>query len=1081
MKKKLLNLIPIQKSGIEKLLMTMKLALIIVFFSVLQVSANVYSQITVTLDVKNESVREVLKTIEQQSQVRFFYSDDLLAMDERIDLKADNENIISVLSDIFSEYPLAFKTYDNNLIVIGPKKLLQDKKISGTVTGVNGSPLPGVNVVVTGTTTGTTTDIDGKFSIEIPQEAVSLTLTFIGMESQVVPIGTLSQINVTMIESAIGLEEVVVVGYGTQKRSDITGTVASMPKDRLENVPNLNIAQAIQGAIPGVMIQTSSAGAVPDEAIMIRGRNSITASNNPLIVVDGIPYSGNISDINPSDVQAIEILKDASASAIYGSRGANGIILITTKEGVIGKNTISYEGKYSRLSYAKLPDLLTGPEYYEFKMERDPLQMSLEEQAVHDSGKWIDWMDLAFRKGFSQEHNLSVSGGFNDTKYYIGGGLMDITGLTINDNFQRISTRINVETKVADWISIGTRTQLTMDDASGASPDLASSDGVFGANPNTTAYDENGKLTVFPWPKKPDGNPLQGILFKDIDKSYQIVSNNYAIINFPFAKGLSYRINTGIRMRFVNQARYKGRDTQEGSEVRGSATTNRYNSINTVIENIFNYNKEFGNNSIFATALFSYEGSKNSSNGLSAVGFPNDFLSWYSSAQAELIMPSYTFDETNLISQMLRLNYSYSSRYLVTMTIRRDGYSGFGTQKKWGMFPSIALGWNLANEDFFPLKNLFSELKVRASYGLNGNQAVGAYETISRLTIENMVSGNTSLPGYKPSVLGQDELGWESSQVLNLGLDFGLLKNRITGNINWYLTNTKDLLLARTISAVHGITSIIQNIGETRNNGLELSISSRNIITNDFQWSTTGNLSFNKNKILSLYGFLDEEGNEVDDIANTWFIGKPIAVNYDFVWDGVWQLDEAAEAATWGSLPGYVKLKDIDGDKSLSGNDRQIIGQTDPKLMWGITNSLSYKNLTLNIFVYGVHGVTKYNELMRDDVFRDIRRNIVKKNWWTPENPTNDFYMNKFEAQYMGGIIGRIYEDASFIRIKDISLSYDIPKSMIGKIGISKLQLFVTGRNLCTFTKWSGLDPELDSQVSYPLQKEYVFGLSLGF
>ncbi len=1046
----------------------------------LNLSATGFGQIS--FEAKGKSIRDVFGILEKETNYRFFYNDDLKSVDKTIDMNVSDQSIDQILEKLFESTGLGYKILENDLIVVTPKNDPQQLMISGRVTDAStGEGLAGVSIAVKGTVIGVNTDANGYYSINPTAQDATLTFSFIGYVAQEIVVGGRTKIDIALAIDVTTLDEVVVVGYGTQKRSDITGTVASMPKDRLENLPNLNIAQAIQGAIPGVMIQTSSAGAVPNEAIMIRGRNSITASNNPLIVVDGIPYSGSISDINPNDVQTIEILKDASAAAIYGSRGANGIILINTKDGVIGKNTVSYEGKFSILSFTKLPDLLTGPEYYEFKMERDPLQMSLEEQAVHDSGKWVDWMDFAFRQGFSQEHNLSVSGGFNGTKYYIGGGLMDITGITINDNFQRISTRINVETKVADWISFGTRTQLTMDDASGASPDLASSDGVFGANPNTIAYDENGKLTVFPWPKKPDGNPLQSILFDDVDKSYQIVSNNYANINFPFAKGLSYRINTGILMKFIDQAQYKGRDTQEGSEVRGSSTTNRYKNNNTVIENILNYNKEFGNNSIFATALFSYEGNRNSSNRLNAVGFPNDFLSWYSSAQAELLLPSYTFNETNLISQMLRLNYSYSSRYLVTMTVRRDGYSGFGTQKKWGIFPSIALGWNLANEDFFPLKNLFSELKVRASYGLNGNQAVGAYETISRLTTENMVSGNTSLPGYKPSVLGQDELGWESSKVLNLGVDFGLLKNRIAGNINYYLTYTEDLLLARTISPIHGITSIVQNIGKTKNNGLELSVFSRNIITNNFQWSTTANLSFNKNEILSLYGLLDNEGKEVDDIANAWFIGKPIAVNYDFVWDGVWQLDEAVEAAKWGSLPGYVKIKDIDGDKTLTGNDRQIIGQTDPKLMWGMTNSFSYKNLTLNIFVLGVHGVTKYNELMRDDVFRDIRRNVIKKNWWTPENPTNDFYMNKFEAQYMAGIIGPIYEDASFIRIKDISLSYDIPESMIDKIGISKLQLFITGRNLYTFTKWSGLDPELDSQVSYPLQKEYVFGLRLGF
>jgi len=952
--------------------------------------------------------------------------------------------------------------------------------ITGTVTDEGGTPLPGTTVLVKGTMVGATTGSDGKYSVEVSSRTVTLVFSFIGYVAQEVSVQNRSVVDVILKAEITGLDEVVVVGYGTQKKSDITGTVASLPKERLEMAPNLNIAQAIQGSVAGVMIQTTSAGAAPSESIMIRGRNSILASNDPLIVVDGIPYGGYLSDINPNDVRSIEILKDASAAAIYGSRGSNGVILITTKEGIEGKTTISYDGKYSIQSYVKLPDIMDGKEFYDFKMTRLPSGMTQSEQDIYDSGNWVNWLDLGLRKGNSQQHNIAISGGTQSTKYYIAGSILDVKGLIVNDDFKRYTGRINVDTKIAKWLTFGTRTQLSSDNMSGVAPDM---EDLFKRNPLAQAYDENGNLTVTPILDDPlRNNPLETTLFKNTDKAYQVVTNNFAIIDFPFVKGLSYRINTGLRFTVADQGTYRGRDTKTGLDARGSANTARSISNNTVIENILSFTREYGNHNIFATALMSYEGNKYSSNTVSASGFPHDFLSWYSTAQAELVTPGYSYNESSLISQMLRLNYTYSSRYLLTLTVRRDGFSGFGTNSKWGVFPSLAFGWNINNEKFFPWKDLFNELKLRFSYGLNGNQAVGAYESISRLSQENMVALGTSLPGYKPSKLGSDNLGWESSRTMNLGVDFGIFKSRVSGALNLFRTNTSDLLLNRTISAVHGITSITQNIGQTQNDGLELSINSRNIVKKDFTWSTYGNISFIKNKIVSLYGNLDAEGKEVDDIVNNWFIGQPIRVNYGFVFDGVWQTSETAEAALWGTYPGYIKIKDTDGDKKLTSEDRQIIGQRDPKMIWGLTNSFSYRNFTLSIFIHGVQGVTRSNGLMSDlGVTAGVRHNTINKNWWTATNPSNDFWMNHVDAHRMAGVEAAIYESADFTRIKDVSLSYDLPANFVARTGLNKLKIYVTGRNLVTFTNWRGLDPELTGTETIPLQKEFVFGLSLGF
>ena len=1081
---------------IRKYLRIMKLTFTLLLLGLMSHASVTYSQATkLSFESENATIESVFKQIESLSEFKFAYNSTKLDVDKKISLKVENQTINAILDKILGSTNFQYQIIDRYIIItdengekLNSSSIEQStKKITGKVTDTSGNPLPGVSVVVKGTTNGSITDSNGLYSLSnIPENAV-LQFSFVGMKRQEVKVGSESTINVQLSEETIGVDEVVVIGYGTQKKSDITGTVASLPKERLEMAANLNIAQAIQGAIPGVMIQTSLAGAAPSEAIMIRGRNSITASNDPLIVVDGIPYGGLISDINPNDVKSIEILKDASAAAIYGSRGSNGVILITSKEGSSGKPVVSYDGKVSLQRYTKLPDMMNGKEFYKFKMERVPGMMTASEQAVYDSGKWIDWMDLVTRNGNSQEHNLSISGGFQKTTYYIAGSLLDVKGIQVNDNFKRITSRINIDTKINDWLTLGSRTQMSYTDMSGKSPDSAPTR----MNPLTTAFDENGKPTIYPWPEDIYwANPLECTLWKDIDKSYQIIANNYAIIDFPFVKGLSYRLNSGIRLKFHDEATYKSRDGKEGVEKRGESITNRTLWNNAVIENILSYNKEFGKHTVFATALYSFENNKTTGNGETAKGFPHDFLAWYSAAQAETSVPHYSFDETVLISQMVRLNYTYDSRYLLTLTGRRDGYSGFGAKSKWGIFPSVALGWNLSKEEFFPLKGLFNELKLRASLGLNGNQAVGAYETITRLGSADWLSSQTVMPGYIPSTIGMDDLGWESSKTLNLGLDFGILQNRITGDFNVYKTNTTDLLLDRTISAVHGITSVTQNIGETENEGIELTINSKNIVTPSFTWSISGNMAIVKNKILSLYGLLDKDGNEIDDIGNKWFIGHPIRVNYNYTIAGVWQLDEAEEAASWGSKPGFVKFKDVNDDHLLTAADREFHGQQDPKLLWGMTNTFSYKNFKLDIFLHGVHGVTKQNEYMMDDVYDGVRRNTINKNWWTPDNPTNDFYMNSVNAHLMAGVSaqdpertddGKYFENAGFVRIKEVTLSYNFSKNLESKVGLDKLQLFVTGRNLFTFTQWTGMDPELDDQRNIPLQKEFVFGLNVSF
>lgn len=1084
-----------------KIFLVMKLTIALTLTCIVAANANSWSQETkLSLTVFEAPIVQVLKEIESLSDFYFFYNKEELEAQESVKLDVENVSIQQALDQLFQKTDLTYKVIDRYILIskkgeTGTSEQQQGTvTISGKVTDLQKNDLPGVTIAVKGTTRGTTTDVNGNYVLPKVSAGDVISFSFIGMRTIEVMVGDRTVINISLEEETIGMEEVVVVGYGTQKKSDITGTVASVPQERLQMVPNTTIAQAIQGAIPGVMMNTNSAGTSPDEVIMIRGRNSIEAGNDPLIIVDGVPYGGQLRDINPNDVKSIEVLKDASAAAIYGSRGSNGVILVTTKMGKKGKATISYDGYYGIQSFVKLPNTMSGPEFYDFKTVREPGSITASEQAVYDAGKWTDWVDLALRNGYSTQHNISVSGGSDNTSYYISGGLTDVQGLAVGDDYQRVSMRFNLDSKVAGWLTIGTRTQLTYDDRSGLNviwDGGTGYSGVFWMNPLTTPYDEDGNLTINPWPEETQiGNPLQRLLADNTEKSYQAVTNNHVIIDVPFVKGLQYRLNTGVRLRFTDSGTYWGRNTLNGLSSRGESSTNRGIAESYTLENILSYNREFGKHSLFFTGVYSFEDYKNSSNELDASGYPNDFLTWYSAGQAEVIAPDYGYSASTLISQMLRLNYSYDSRYLLTLTVRRDGFSGFGTGTKWGTFPSAAVGWNIANEEFFesliPNKNLINILKLRASYGLNGNQAIGPYSTIARMAEENFVDGSNTMPGYRPSTLGMDNLGWESSKTFNVGLDYGLFSGRITGDLNYYLTNTFDLLLDRTISPIHGIREITQNIGETRNVGFEFSVNSRNITNDNFSWMTSANFSTNKNEIVSLYGELDAEGNEIDDVGNQWFIGKPIRVNYNYIWDGIWQLGEEEQAATYNKYPGGSKLRDISGPEGIPDGkidpnyDRVIQGQRDPKFIWGMNNAFTFKELTLSVFMHGMHGITASNALESDNVFGRVLRNTTKKNWWTPENPTNEWIINDDKGGSNGGLNTVKYYSKDFIRIKDITLSYDLAKLL--KInGFSKFQVYATGRNLITFTNWPGLDPELDAQLALPLQKEYVFGINLSF
>ncbi|HEY7236823.1 MAG TPA: TonB-dependent receptor [Gemmatimonadaceae bacterium] len=956
----------------------------------------------------------------------------------------------------------------------------QEVVVHGTVlVGETTQPIASATITVKGTRLGTQTNEQGAFTLRVPTTHDTLVVLRIGYARLEVPINGQTTLEIRMTATAVTLTQMVVVGYGAQKRSDITGSVSSVPTTQLEEKPNTNIAQALEGSLPGVTVSTTGAGAEPSLDILVRGRNSISASTAPLVVLDGIPYNGGLSDLNSDDIESIEVLKDASATAIYGSRGSNGVLLVTSKKGVLGKARVRYTGYTGLQRIANLPRLMNAQEFADFKcvrMRTTPTQscddvLTATEKANLQAGVNTDWLNIGMQTGHQQSHDLSYAGGSADTRYFVGGSVLDVTGVARNDRFNRATGRVNLDQNVKSWLSVGTSTQAAHVNRNGMPVSFAN---AFSSNPLISPYDAQGNELLVPWPDDPiTNNVLENLRVVDEDQSNRLFSSNYLQLAIPRINGLTYRLNAGVDLASHNTGRYYGRNTQTGLTVGGTSHVYESQRTDWTLENLVRYNHIFGKSSIDLTGLLSEASSSLDEHSTDAQGFPNDVLAFRSNLPL-LEVPSYTVTDSKLFSQMGRINYSYDERYLTTFTARRDGYSGFGTNNKWGVFPSAAFAWNVSNESFFPWKERVDALKLRYSVGKNGNQAIRPYQTFGQLDDRSYVDGTTSLPGYIPSTLGNPDLKWETTVSHNVGVDLSMYHDRFRVTLDAYSSRTSDLLLRRSISSVQGIGSVIQNIGKTANKGIELALGLTPVQKGDLTWRSDFNIAANRNRIVDLYG------DQTDDLANGWFIGHPIDVNYGYVFDGVWQTaDDIANSAQPTAKPGDVRVKDVNGDGKIDPLDRTIIGSLQPSYTAGWNNSLRFRGLTLSAFVNTVQGVTRANDLLStNQVFTDVRRNMVYRTWWTPENPINTYPAN---SNTSNPFALPFYEDASFIRLKDLTLSYDVPTRLTSRLGGETVRVYVNGRNLWTHTKWTGLDPELNNQRAVPLQKVFTTGVTLGF
>ena len=971
--------------------------------------------------------------------------------------------------------------------------------VKGQVTDKNGEGVIGATVKVKDAATGTVTDYDGSFSLNV-QSAGTLVVSYIGYLTKEVAFTPGQTLNITIEEDATALDEVVVVGYGVQKKSDVTGSVTSINKDRLSKLPVTNVLQAVQGAAAGVTISQGSS--IPGDApsALVRGRNSINAGTGPYIVVDGVPISksgGSLNDINPGDIESMEILKDASATAIYGTNGANGVILITTKHGKDGKPSISYNGYLGIEDFAHKMDYCNGAQItqrYKDYVAQNPGETmyndfvkNQNEAEAQAAGRETDWLyDMVSQTGIIQDHNVTINGGAEKIKYFISGDYMSQKGVLKGFNYKRYSLRMNIDADVTDYLRIGTNSYIVSHNRDGGRVNFMMAEAM---SPYGKVYEDDGSYCIYPmYTESLFFNPLRDINQDHERRQWNINLNAYAELNFgniwkPLT-GLTYKFNFGYSFVPKRENYYNG---AEQNDPNGYGYIFNAETQSRTVENILTYAKDIQKHHFDITLLYASSRKKYHDNTATGAKFINDELLWHNlGGGGTQTAKSYT-DLYKTVSQMGRLNYSYDSRYLFTFTVRRDGSSVFGADNKYGTFPSIALGWNIANEKFMEKADWLNNLKLRLSYGKAGNEAIGVYETLAKMSNAALtMDGQSATALYPSSRMGNSGLGWETTKTFNIGIDFGFLNNRINGNIDFYTSTTTDLLLQRNLPKISGYSNVYMNMGKTANKGLEITINSKNIVTKDFTWGTNLVWSWNKNEIKDLYG------DEKSDIGNRWFIGEPISVIYDYEMVGIWQKDEIerGDHLKWDpqAQPGDVKLRDVNGDGKIDPNDDKTIqGQTTPKWIGGLTNTFTYKNLSLSIFIQTVQGLKRNNSLLGTASDEMGRRNSPTEiGYWSESNPSNEFRsLSKTSNRWGYGFPC----DASFTRIKDVTLSYQFPAQIVNALHISALTVYASARNLATFTSWKGWDPEADItqrgwggyENNYPMTKSYVFGLNVTF
>ncbi|NEW83889.1 MAG: TonB-dependent receptor [Mariniphaga sp.] len=1092
----------------------MKLTILIVTVSILScLSAETYSQTTkLTIAENNSTLLNVLRAIEGQSEFKFFYNEKV-DVNKQVSVEVTQKSVTDILDKVLSTTSIKYKVLGRQIALYDKNEMepfiseQQGKKVTGKVTDSSGGSLPGVAVVIKGTTTGVITDNNGSYSLtNLPENAI-LQFSFVGMKMQEITIGSKSTVDVKLTDEATGIEEVVAIGYGTMKKSDLTGSSSRVSLGDKAAPSNTNLLQALSGVSAGVNVQGSGlSGTEPN--LSIRGQTSLSASDRPLIVRDGIIYNGDIADINISDVESVDILKDASSAAVYGSRSANGVMLITTKKGKSEKPSVSFNMSYGFQDMTNNPmKVMNGEQYAERLVDyyyqqnlytwyktkptsatgkpvrpditdRNIVAARLRTQEERDNylaGNETNWVDEITRIAPIQNYNLSFSGKTEKSNYFVSASYAKEEGIQMNDQFSRITLNSNVESKITDWFTLGLISSYSYRDYSGIEASLASARvaSPFANNkigqPSHDMYLTGEAYMPF---------PLNNLYIDNSDIRNNLFLVGSGKITVPWVKGLTYELNYSTTYLTRNNNTFYPVTTPEGSGNKGQAIKNPYEERNSIVNNIVTYLRTIGNHQVNATLLYSRENRNAQSSTLNAQGFDNPVLGYNNMGLGTVATVASTAWEENSLSYMARANYTYKNRYMATATIRRDGFSGFGANNKFANFPSVSIGWVASEESF--LKDMTSVyLKLRASYGKNGNQGIGRYSSYSRMTPDAYVYGATTAIAVYPSTLGNTDLGWETTSSYNLGLDYAFLDHRISGSIDVYKAKTTDVLVKRALPPAAGYPNIWANIGAIDNKGIELQLNTINL-TGRLNWTTNFIFSLNRDKISKLYGGANDK-----DVGNSWFVGEPISALYDYkMAGGLWTEEElysGKSLANW--YPGQFKYVDQNKDGIIEPNaDRTIIGYKTPNYRFSINNLLSYDNFSFSFLVNSIQGGNDYYlennssvvnvDWRSDNVYR-INASAVRP-YWTPDNGVN----NATGVYNSPAVASGVYESRSFVRLQDVSLSYNFGPKLLRSLKIANCQFFVSGKNLYTWTKWSGWDPEA-GVTDYPIMRNITTGFRI--
>ena len=973
------------------------------------------------------------------------------------------------------------------LICLFTSILMAQTKISGTVTDVDKNPLPGVSVVCKSTSQGTVTNLDGKYTIEI-NKGNTLTFSLIGMQTQDIKIASQSIINVIMHESTIELDEVVAIGYGTAKKSDLTSSIISVKPDELKNVKVGSAADALQGLATGVLISKGSFKPGGSSNIIIRGNGSFGnggASTTPLYIIDGVMSNAGLDVIAPSDIESIEVLKDAASTAIYGSRASNGIILVTTKKGKTGKASITFNTNIGIQNLINKQKVLNASQFKEIldAATDNTYLWDKEEQRMFDEGRSTDWQDLITQSGVYQNYNLGITGGSEKTTYYLGLDWVDQEGIIKNTGYQKGNIRFNLDSKLNNWLTMGAKFNVIR-----SSTNSSNTDGVAGMNsldqgtmgsaiaskPSAPIFNEDGtyydNLLLRP-------NPVAAVTY---------FKNNFTQTRINASFNLEAEILKNLILRTENGTEYIN---NQSNVFQDSRMTGIYKNVNIS-------DRENGEQFYLQTEnTLTYQLNKGIHRLTAVGGFSASIFNWTMMSAQVLNASNITQNDnlgtgtpksvnsdkvkSTLASFFGRVNYSLADKYLLTVTLRADGSSRFAKGHKWGYFPSGGLAWRINQEDFLKDVNFLDNLKLRTSYGIVGNQEISSYQSMAQVDATSSrytdyVFGGTLANGSRTSILAQPDLTWEKSRQFDLGLDFAFFKNRLSGSIDGYYKYTYDLLYNVPLPLESGYRTALVNVGAMKNRGIELTLNSVNIDTKDFTWQTSLNYSFNKNEIDKLYNDLERVGN--------YFVGQSINVIYTKRFGGIWQSDEAEIAKIYNAEPGDYKIIDRNRNNIIDDDDRDFVGQTTPQFFGSFSNTFKSHGFDLTIFLTYAGGHKIYNPFAYLDSYSPSANMSPDyyHNYWTPERPSNKYPRLGSTNSQLYETDG-MYQKGDYIRLKNLELGYTLPRNIANKVYASNIRVYASVQNLVTFTKYTGFDVETSNANPYPACRVFMGGLTVNF